>query len=95
MGLPVGQIMAEVEEMLGRDEGGIEDAVDDFGDVQVEIVEGDKEGSTWLIVNGVHICHKQVENVKHWFWRCEDFRRYKCPFKITATEIESQGGLQG
>ena len=62
MGLPVGQIMAEVEEMLGRDEAGIEDAVDDFGDVQVEIVEGDKEGSTWLIVNGVHICHKQVEN---------------------------------
>ena len=28
MGLPVGQIMAEVEEMLGRDEAGIEDAVD-------------------------------------------------------------------
>ena len=65
MGLPVQQIMAEVELMLAEpedakdvegqsgmemdeeDEGEVE--VEDFGAVLVEAVQGDKEGSTWLI----------------------------------------------
>ena len=75
MGLPVKEIMAEVEEELmnmeeeelDHMEGEVhengeelnEDKEKDLDGIKLEVVEGNKEGSGWLIVDSVHICHKQ------------------------------------
>mgnify|MGYP001341799578 FL=1 len=91
MGLPVERIMAEVEEeMLHMDEevNGEpaevehmdelnEDLEKDLDGIAIEVVEGNKPGSRWLIVDFVHICHEQKVFLKHDVWRCEDFREYK------------------
>ena len=110
MGLPVQQIMAEVELMLAEpedaedvegqsgmemdeeDEGEVE--VEDFGAVLVEAVQGDKEGSTWLIVEGIHILHWQQETKLDILWRCQDYRWFKCPFKMTTTKLDDENGLK-
>ena len=61
--------MREVEE--DEDEGGLEDEdeenateedlIPDLSGVHVGVVDSAHEGTKWLIVNGVHICHKQRE----------------------------------
>ena len=38
-----------------------EDLIPDLSGVQVELVDSTHEGTKWLIVNGIHICHKQKE----------------------------------
>ena len=38
-----------------------EDLIPDLSGVHVEVVESTHEGTKWLIVNGIHICHKQRE----------------------------------
>ena len=50
--------------------------------------------STWLIVDNVHICHKQQVLKGHDVWRCEDFRSYKCPFKIVTTKEDGENELR-
>ena len=62
-----------------------EDQEKDLDGIKLEVVEGNKEDSRWLIVDSVHICHKQQMFLYHDVWRCEDFRDYKCPFKIIKT----------
>ena len=37
----------------------VEEEVDDNTENDLEVVDGMKEGSRWLIVDDVHICHKQ------------------------------------
>ena len=44
--------------------------------IPLEVVDGNKDGSRWLIVDDVHICHKQQVLKRHDVWRCEDFRSY-------------------
>ena len=46
----------------------------------LEVVDGIKEGSRWLIVDDVHICHKQQVFKGHDVWRCKDCRSYRCLF---------------
>ena len=76
MGLPVEEIMAEVEEELmnmeeeelDHMEGEVhengeelnEDKEKDLDGIKLEVVEGNKEGSGWLIVDSVHTCHKHL-----------------------------------
>ena len=71
-----------------------EDQEKDLDGIKLEVVEGNKEGSRWLIVDSVHICHKQQMFLNHDVWRCEDFRDYKCPFKIITIKEESENGLK-
>ena len=90
MGLPVARIMEEVEHELLHMNDELSDEVDaniemeedaddnmenDLDGITLEVVDGMKEGSRWLIVNDVHICHKQKVFKGHDVWRCEDFRR--------------------
>ena len=88
----------ELDHMEGEvHENGEELNVDketDLDGIKLEVVEGNKEGSRWLIVDSVHICLKQQVFQNHDVWRCEDFRDYKCPFKIITTKEESENGLQ-
>ena len=62
----------------------------DLDGITLEVVDGMKEGSRWLIVNDVHICHKQKVFKGDDVWRCEDFRQYRCPFKIVTTREEGE-----
>ena len=79
MGLPVARIMEEVEhellhmndELSGELDANIEveEEADDnmeneLDGIILEVVDGIKEGSRWLIVDDVHICHKQ----QVWVW---------------------------
>ena len=96
------ELMNMEEEELDHMEGEVhengeelnEDKEKDLDGIKLEVVEGNKEGSGWLIVDSVHICHKQQVFQNHDIWRCEDFRDYKCPFKIITTKEESENGLQ-
>ena len=105
MGLPVGRIMEEVEHELRHmddelsDEVNVNMEVDDnmeneLDGIILEVVDGIKEGSRWLIVDDVHICHKQQVFKGHNVWRCEDFRSYRCPFKIVTTKEEGENELR-
>ena len=78
----------EVEEEV---DGNMEN---DLDGITLEVVDGMKEGSRWLIVNDVHICHKQKVFKGHDVWRCEDFRQYRCPFKIVTTREEGEKELR-
>ena len=92
--------LAEVEHMVGElDEDEVDLEVDedlekDLDGISIEVVEGNKPGSRWLIVDSVHICHKQKVFLTHVAWRCEDFREYRCPFKIVTTKEESENGMK-
>ena len=84
----------EVEEEAD-DNMEVEEEVDDnmeneLDGIILEVVYGIKEGSRWLIVDDVHICHKQQVFKGHDVWRCEDFRSYRCPFKIVTTKEEGE-----
>ena len=91
MGLPVGRIMEEVEHELLHMDDELADEVDDnmeladevddnmeneLDGITLEVVDGNKEGSRWLIVDDVHICHKQQVLKGHDVRRYEDFRSY-------------------
>ena len=87
----------EVEEEAD-DNMEVEEEVDDnmeneLDGIILEVVDGIKEGSRWLIVDDVHICHKQQVFKGHDVWRCEDFRSYRCPFKIVTTKEEGENEL--
>ena len=88
----------EVEEEAD-DNMEVEEEVDDnmeneLDGIILEVVDGIKEGSRWLIVDDVHICHKQQVFKGHDVWRCEDFRSYRCPFKIVTTKEEGENELR-
>ena len=57
-------------------------------DVKVEEVDGDKEGSTWLLVNETHFSHKSEETKDEVFWKCAAYQHFKCPFRITTRKKE-------
>ena len=45
-------------------------------------------------MDDVHICHKQQVFKGHDVLRCEDFRSYRCPFKIVTTKEEGENELR-
>ena len=101
MGLPVERIMEEVEEEMAEqleedlDVEIREDEEKDLENIKIELVEGDKAGSRWLIVDSVHICHRVQNFGANVEWRCEDHRHFKCPFKILTTgEVDNESGVK-
>ena len=68
-------------------------------DIKLEIVDGEKEGSGWLIVDDTHICYqnnvkgKKGEN-RRWKvdsirWECSKRRHMGCPFQIFTSLPEN------
>ena len=68
-------------------------------DIKLEIVNGEKEGSGWLIVDDTHICYqnnvkgKKGEN-RRWKvdsirWECSKRRHMGCPFQIFTSLPEN------
>ena len=86
MGLPVEQIMAEVEEELLNMDEEVNEELEHMVDEVDELVEV-QDGWLWTL-------HKQRVYKNHDRWICENFREYKCPFKIITTKEESENGMK-
>ena len=50
--------------------------------IDLELIDGDKLGSQWLVVDGIYICHKYADSETEVFWECSGRRKYGCPFKL-------------
>ena len=88
------EVEEDADENMEVEEEVDDNMENDLDGITLEIVDGMKEGSRWLIVNDVHICHKQKVFKGHDVWRCEDFRQYRCPFKIVTTREEGEKELR-
>jgi hypothetical protein len=65
----------------------------DLAGIKVESIEGDKPGSTWLLVEDVYICHRYQGSEMETFWECSLRRKYNFPFKIGTYE-EEEGSIK-
>ena len=61
-------------------------------DIQLELIDGDKSGSSWLVVCDIFICQKFSESESEIFWECSGRRKYGCLFRI-GTMIDDDGSL--
>ena len=56
----------------------------------LELIQGDKATSNWLIVDNTYIFHKNTSSVdgSETFWECSLRRKHKCPVRAATVEIE-------
>ena len=66
---------------------------DELEKVKVDIIEGDKQNSKWLVVNDIYICHRYQGSESETFWECWGRRKFNCPFKL-GTYLDSDGNLK-
>ena len=53
--------------------------------VKVEVIDGDKAGSKWLVLDDVFMLYKYgYEGKEETFWECSERRRNKCRFKAAT-----------
>ena len=88
------EVEEDADENMEVEEEVDDNMENDLDSITLEVVDGMKEGSRWLIVNDVHICHKQKVFKGHDVWSCEDIRQYRCPFKIVTTREEVEKELR-
>ena len=65
---------------------------EELGGIEVKLIDGDKDGSKWLIVDDIYICHRYQGSEFETFWECSGRRKYNCPFKV-GTFVEDDGSL--
>ena len=88
---------SETEAIEEIEDGSVQEDIDNsFLEVEDEmkcldlkIIEGDKDGSKWLLVDDIFICHQYQRSEKQIFWECSGRRKLNCPFKIGTYEYES------
>ena len=88
---------SETEAIEEIEDGSVQDDIDNsFLEVEDEmkcldlkIIEGDKDGSKWLLVDDIFICHQYQRSEKQIFWECSGRKKLNCPFKIGTYEDES------
>ena len=80
----------EEDEVVESEEGNKSFLVkdEDLVAIKVEYVEGDKPGSTWLLVDDVFFCHRYQSSELETFWECSRRRKDNCPFKIGTYQDE-------
>ena len=78
----------ELEEELGNEEL--------FKDTKLEIIEGERDGCNWLVIDDVHICflRKDKGTKETTLWECSGRRRLGCKFKIRTTNPDGVGALE-
>ena len=63
---------------------------EELSNMKTEIIEGDKEGSRWLVLDDVFILHKYgFKSKNEIFWECAERRRNGCNYKA-ATIIDDE-----
>ena len=87
----------DVDDISDEEDGAIEVQAEEegevgknFEDTGLELIGGDREGTTWLVINGVHICYMRKDRAtkKTTAWECSGRRRLGCEFKIRTTNFE-------
>ena len=58
--------------------------------VKKEIINADKDGVKWLIIDDIYICHKYQSTANENFWECAGRRKLNCPFKA-GTLVDPDG----
>ena len=78
----------ELEEELGNEEL--------FKDTKLEIIEGERDGCNWLVIDDVHICflRKDKGTKETTLWECSGRRRLGCEFRIRTTNPDGAGALE-
>ena len=62
--------------------------VDNLKEQLVEKISGEKENSTWLILNEKYILHKnRIFKNGNIVWECKNRRALACPFKCETTDL--------
>ena len=91
------EAMADVEDgaivVQAEEEG---EGERNFEDIELELIGGEREGTTWLVIDAVHIClmRKDKSTKKTTAWECSGRRRLGCEFKIRTTNFEGPGALK-
>ena len=58
---------------------------DELNKIKAEYIDGDKEGSQWLVLDDIFILHKYgYKGDNEVFWECQDRRRNGCNFKAAT-----------
>ena len=65
---------------------------DDLANFKIELIDGDKGSSKWLVINDIYICHRFQSNDVETFWECSGRRKYGCSFKA-GTVVDDKGSL--
>ena len=61
---------------------------DDVAKHKIELVQGEKDGSRWLVMDDIYILHKKEISKNEIFWECSGRRRFNCQFKCATFEGE-------
>ena len=91
------EAMADVEDgaivVQAEEEG---EGERNFEDIELELIGGEREGTTWLVIDAVHICFMRKDRAtkKTTAWECSGRRRLGCEFKIRTTNFEGPGALK-
>ena len=91
------EAMADVEDgaivVQAEEEG---EGERNFEDKELELIGGEREGTTWLVIDAVHICFMRKDRAtkKTTAWECSGRRRLGCEFKIRTTNFEGPGALK-
>ena len=60
------------------DEHAYLESQDKLSSIKLEIVDGEKSGSRWLIIDDIYIMHKKQETKNDIFWECAGRRHFGC-----------------
>ena len=61
---------------------------DEMSKYKLELIEGDKDGSKWLVVEDIFILHKYRSTGNETFWECSGRRKFNCPFRAATIPSE-------
>ena len=78
----------EVDEVEGLEKGSTEELGVEIENIHLEMIDGNKDGTKWLVINEVHICykHKDGGELGGVVWRCSGSRRLDCKFVIVTSK---------
>ena len=68
---------------------------DELENVEIELIDGNKPNSNWLVLEKSYVCHVNDKSCDSdiVYWECKRRRHDKCPFKC-ATQLDERGRHQ-
>ena len=68
---------------------------DELESVEIELIDGNKPNSKWLVLEKSYVCHVNDKSCDSdiVYWECKRRRHDKCPFKC-ATQLDERGRHQ-
>jgi hypothetical protein len=86
--------MSVLEEEEDNHHGNYLEEEEALDKIKIEVVDGEKAGSKWLIIEDIYIMHKKQSSANEEFWDCSGRLHFNCSFKCSTYE-DSDGGGEG